>query len=396
MPRSELAPIIAVHTDRAGVDMRLFGGGIIRGTVYDEAGRPVPGAIVSARHLSGRIRAVAGTDMDETDVNGAFTLEVPAGYLQLAASHIDYAGLGNSPANRVYLKAGDTASADLTLTAGCIITGRVVDADGQPVREGTLEERVGGRPPNDWAPVGKLDPRGHFRFAKTRTREIELRAWPWKSPPTTTRKVECYDGARHEDLVLVTEDLEPDLEGVIIGHDGRRIPDAYIDLFPLFSGGMEQQERADEVGEWAFHKLPPGDYHVTAYVPGYGAAAQTVTVPSSGIRLRLSGTGILMGEVQGIDNGSFTMIIERCDLQTEGRSARFDETSMPPTRVLVPVERGRFTVEAVPACPIRGRALFDHRTTFFRATVPQGGIATAKIDLRPAGQRGSGVVEWDR
>lgn len=397
MPRSELAPIIGIRSDRDGVDMHLFGGGVVKGTVYDEAGRPVPGAIVSAEHLSGRLRAVAGTDVDETGLDGSFRLEVPAGYLKLAASHDDYAGLTDSAQNRVYLSAGDTTTANLTLTEGCIVTGSVVSSEGEPVAEGTLEEKVGGLPPNDWAPVGKLNAFGRFRLTRTDSKSMELRAWPWKSAPTATRTIDCYEGARHEGVVLVTRDLDPDLEGTIVDRHGRRVADAYIDLFPLSPGGMEQQERADAVGEWAFHNLPEGDYHVTAYVPGAGAVATTVTVPSTGVQLQLSGTGTLLGEVKGIENGSFTMVIERCALTTEGRTARFDETSMPPTTVLVPVEYGKFRVDNLPACPIRGRATIERRTARFQVTITADSDTTTVIDLRPYDQRTQGGgIDWDR
>ena len=57
---------------------------------------------------------------------------------------------------------------------------------------------------------------------------------------------------------------------------------------------MNQQERADDDGNWVVFALPAGEYSVTAHVPGEGIASAHVTVPGRDVVLQaLSGTGSL-------------------------------------------------------------------------------------------------------
>ncbi|MEM9493683.1 MAG: carboxypeptidase-like regulatory domain-containing protein, partial [Myxococcota bacterium] len=184
VPRGELAPLLGVFRDHDSIEMFLRSGAVITGTVYDGSGRPVSGAVVTGRiagYGGDRVRLVVGTDMDESDLDGSFRLEVPAGPIELSAGHNDYAGLAGSSPSRLVLGPGESRRVDLTVAAGCIIAGQVVDADGQPVGEGSLEAGNGMPPPNDFVPVGQLDSAGRFRLARTSPGDVRLRAWPWKS-----------------------------------------------------------------------------------------------------------------------------------------------------------------------------------------------------------------------
>ena len=387
MPRGDLAPLLGVFRDQSGVDMSVRGGGAITGTVYDAHGLPVAGAVVSA-HLSGfyqsRIRLVLGTDMDESDLDGSFRLEVPAGQIELRAWHPDFAGLTDASQQTVFLDIGDQKRIDLTLSAGCVITGQVVTARGDPVGEGSLEQGNNMPPPNDFVPVGKLDAQGRFRYASTRPGAVRLRAWPWKSPPTVPRELSCDNGTRY-DLTLVVPEADPELEGTVLATDGEPMSHAFVDLFPLEPDGMAQQERADRYGDWAFFALPPGDYHVTAYVPGKGTAAQLVTVPSRGIRLKLSGTGSIAGTVEGMRDGSFQFSIQRCVARTQdGSEARFDETSVPRTVRLVPVENGEFRIDDLPVCSLYASVETPYRNEPVQVDIRPGDSVPLSLDLRQA------------
>ncbi len=396
-PRGELAPLVGLFRDQAGVDMQMRAGAEIVGTLFDETGRPVAAAVVRARDDDRReagSRLVLGTDMDETALDGSFRLEVPAGRVSLEAFHEQYAGLAYSPDNSMYVAPGDRVRVDLTMTEGCIITGRVVDALGHPVSEGALEAWIGGVPPNDFAPVGQIDASGRFRYATTALRRITLRAWPWKSPPSAPQELDCSKPGRRDDLVFEVPSVEPDLEGAILAADGTPVANAFVDLFPLSLSGMAQQERADSAGNWSFFALPPGPYHLTAYVPGHGVAAQRVTVPESGVELLLSGTGALTGHARGIRDGSFTLVVERCKpLTDDGRLAEIDDVSMPPSTLLVPVENGEYRVEGLPACPMSIRAETPYRSEWLSTEVTAGDTTALDLDLRqPRSKHLFGVV----
>jgi len=396
-PRGDLAPVVGLFRDQVGVDMQMRAGAEVFGTLFDDAGRPVAAAVIRASHRDNRSTGaslVLGTDMDETTLDGSFRLQVPAGRVTLEAFHADYAGLAFSPDNSLYVAPGDRVRVDLTLTEGCIISGQVVDSFGQPVSEGSLEARIGGVPPNDWAPIGGIDAEGRFRYATTELGRFDLRAWPWKSPPSEPQTIDCSEAGRHDDVVFEVPFADPDLDGVILSADGLPIANAFVDLFPLALSGMAQQERADDAGSWSFFALPPGPYHLTAYVPGQGVAARRVTVPARGLELVLSGTGALAGQVRGIRDGSFTLVVERCQPRTdEGAPAQLDDVSMPPSTILVPVENGEYRVEGLPACPMSARAATPYRTVWLTTEVKAGDTSTLDLDLRqPRSKRIFGSV----
>lgn len=382
MPVDKLAPVLGAFRDQAGVDLHLHPGGAVAGTVFDGDGGPVAGAVVAARRLSrgGSMRMVLGTDIDVTDLDGSFRLEVPAGTVALHASHDDYAGLARGSTSRLHVSPGSEARVDLTLTAGCIITGQAVDGRGNGVGPGALEAWIGGPPPNDFTPVGHLGDDGRFRLASAEPGAMKLRAWPWKSPPSAPVELDCADGVRYRDLTLLIPTAEPDLEGTLRSAGGEPIPDAFVDLYPLAPGGMAQQERADAYGDWAFFALPAGSYQLTAYVPGHGVAAVPVEVPGRGYRLELSGTGTLTGSVADLGNGTFTLVLDRCAVRNpDDTLARLDEVTMPETRVLVPVENGTYRIDGLPACALTARAELPGRTVPIHTTITPHDPATINL-----------------
>jgi len=392
LPEGHIAPALDVDRDHAGVDIFLTGAAEIYGTVYDAYGAPIPEALVVAERAShgssGVTRPVLGTHIDETDLDGTYHLTVPAGFITIDATHIAYAGI-RSNRSRV-VAPGDRVRMDLTLAQGCIIAGTAVDSNGYRVDEGSLERRIGGIPPNDYAPAARIDPQGDFRLSLTEEGDVTLRAWPWKSGPSQPQTFNCYDGARYEGVVLVAQDLDADLEGSVVDADGEPIAHAFVDILPLEGGGMAQQERADKFGEWAVYQLPAGPYRVQAHIPGKGVAAEIIDVPARGVRLELGGTGSLTGRVLGIDEGVFTMIVSECAItDTDGLPiAQFDDVSMPDMKLLVPVAAGEFRVDGLPACTVAGRVQAGLQTDWFRATIPSGGVGeVGEIDLRPPEQR---------
>lgn len=376
-PHGERAPVLGVHRDLDGVDVAMRPSGELRGTVLDERRRPIAGAVVIARpHERDARRPITGTDVDVTDLFGRFRLMVPAGAYALTATHEDLAGLSEHSPSHQTVVAGESSRVELTMVPGCIIEGRVLDVDGRPVGAGALEARVGGPPPNDFAAVGALDEGGRFRYGHVGAGTITLRAWPWKSPPTPVEQVRCQHGARVE-LELRVRDLAPSLEGVVVDAHGGAAAHAFIDLQPLDTGGIAQQERADEAGAWAFYDVPEGRYRVTTYVDGSGAAASTVTAPGSNVRLVLGGTGTLSGRAVGLEDGAFTLIVERC---TFGESD--DAAVAPASSLLVLVDGGVFDVRGLPACDLVARAETGYRTVRFGAAIPANATAELELDLR--------------
>jgi hypothetical protein len=165
----------------------------------------------------------------------------------------------------------------------------------------------------------------------------------------------------------------PELTGRIVDESGVPQPGAYIDVY----GPMNQQERADDDGNWAVYALPPGEYVITAHVPGKGVASARAQVPGAGVELVLSGTGALAGTVEGVDDG------ETFQLTIQGCSADAGSVVMPQTTRVVPVLGGRYRVDGLPACDLLVQARSPARTVMTQATIVAGSVASTHFDLAP-------------
>ena len=373
-PDDDLAPQVGVFHDQAGVDLEVMRSGFVEGRVFDRAGRPVAGALVRVR---ADLRPVLGTDLAETDLDGSFRLEVPVGYWKIEASHPAFAGIVPGPPGpndgHVEVLASAPTRIDLTLAAGCIVRGRVVATDGSPAGEGAIERRYR----RDFGPAGRVDPDGSFRWATVEDGAVQLRAWPWKSPPSAARTFACHEGARFDDVVFELPPETPTLAGTITTADGRPAASAYLDIYALAPGGMNQQERADADGRWAVYQLPPGEYAVTAHVDGGGVLEQVVTVPADDVALVLGGTGSIAGAVRGIDHGSIAIELEGC------RARRGGEFAMPPTRRVAAVVAGQYRIDDVPACATTVLIRSGRRNRSCDVDVVAGEVTTCDVDLAP-------------
>ena len=389
-------PLVGFFRDHYGVDIEMWPQARVSGTLFDEAGEPMVGAMVSARPRAGgmvaAMRPALGTDVAEVGLDGSFVLDVAAGGLIIDASRADYGGLQVGSTTSVQLDPGEQAHLDLTMTRGCVVTGRVVDSRGQPLGAGLLHEHVGGLPPDDFAPVGEIDASGRFRFASPRARVVELRAWPWRSAPSRLVAVDCREPRRHDGLELVVPETAADAAGRLVSATGVAMVGAVLDLQRIDAVGVPRQERTDEDGRWAFYGLASGNYQLTAFVAGAGAVVSTIAVPGDDVDLVLGGTGALMGTVQGMREGAFTLVVDRCRMPDRD-GGHLDEVSMPTTTVTVRVERGEYRVDGLPACPLEARARTPYRTVRFTTTIFAGEVRVRALDLRqPVAKRISGVV----
>ena len=372
--RLAIAPALAVDHDMTGVDLEVVRAGVVRGRVVDRRGVPVAGAVVRASGQGPRtLRPVLGTDVAETGPDGTFQLDLPAASYVVEAFHDDYGAV--EVALTVALEPGEREEVDLTLVAGCVITGRVVRG-GEPAGDGAIERAWSVDDPNGFFPAGEIADDGTFRWTTGETGDIVLRAWPWKSTHSDARRFACTDGARFRDVVFTIPDHGATLGGRIVTARGAPAAHAYVDINGLSAGTMNQQERADGDGNWEVFALPPGEYEVTAYVDGEGATTARLTSPSRGNTLTLGGTGTIAGTVDGITDGSFALSVVECvrDGSYVGAQARH----------LVTVRGGAFRLDGLPACDLVievGRATRRRR---LGVHVDAGQVATVALDLRPA------------
>jgi len=375
--RLELAAAIDLRANTDGVDLEVVRSGKVHGRVVDRSGNPIAGVIVRALPTNddSTPRPILGTDVGETAADGSFDLEVAASTWRLDAYHDRFGGVASTTV--VDVQPAQTAQAELTMVAGCVITGRVVRTDGSPLSGGALERAFGdaGGSGDNFFPDGDFAEDGTFSWTTTEEVEVSLRAWPWKSTHSPSRRFGCRDGARFDNVVFEVPRADPDLRGRVVSADGTAIPFAFVDIGGLTAGTMNQQERADADGTWAVYSLPPGQYRVTATADGVGAADVTVTAPARDIELRMSGTGTLVGKVAGIVDGSFTMQIYACTLAGSG--------DLPiDFRRVVTVRGGVYQLDGVPACQALTLVVgHGTRRLVLDAAVAAGGTTTLDVDV---------------
>jgi protocatechuate 3,4-dioxygenase beta subunit len=372
VPDEALMTMVLATADTDGVDLSVVRGGILAGHVVDRSGRPIAGAVVRARGAG--VRPALATDLAETDRDGSFELRLPAGTFALDASHPRFAGLADMAAARLVIQPGDHLQRELALTAGCVISGRVIGSDGASTGDGAIE-RQWGTGDLEFAPAGRIEPDGTFRWVTTDAVEVAIRAWPWKSPPSPARRFSCRDGARFDDVVFQLPSRSPDLSGVLVDSAGAPVGSTYVDVQPLDPGGLGQQERTDPAGRWEVYNLPPGHYRLIAQAEGRGVTTQTVVSPQTGVRLALGGTGRLEGTAN-LAGGSFELVLGTC---IDGTTM----ISLPQTRRLVSITGGRFAVDDLPACELSFSAMLHGRPIAEHVAIPRGGTAHVALDLAP-------------
>jgi hypothetical protein len=373
VPDEALMPLVDAQSDADGVDLSVLRGGVVTVHVADRNGRPIKNAVLRARGPNG-MKPTLGTDVAETDAAGTAELRLPAGQYELEATHAKFAGVDGG-VRAMQVSAGDHMQTTVTLTAGCVIAGRVVLAGGALAGDGAIEKQWGSTD-LEFAPSGKIASDGTFRWVTTEEVEVTLRAWPWKSPPSTSQQFSCRDGARFESVVFALPNLKPDIEGVLVDASGAPVPFAFIDLAPLDTGGISQQERTDSEGKWGVFHMPSGRYNITAHSPGRGVVSTVVNSPQASVRLALGGTGKLAGTMSLLASGSFELHLVSC---VNGTSM----VVIPDDRRIVTVTGGRFAIDDVPACDLQILATWRGHPASTRVTVPVGGVGRVELALGP-------------
>lgn len=375
VPDEGLMPLVVATKDADSVDLSVTRGGVVNGRVVDRQGAPVAGAVVRAR---GGLRPTLGTDLAETDAAGRFELRLPAGGYELDATHRRYAGAASG--TEVAVGPGDHVTAEVTMTAGCVISGRVIDPAGKASGDGAIERQFG-TTDREFSPSGRIEADGTFRWVTTEETEVTLRAWPWKSPPSAARAFPCRDGARFDNVVFQLPQQQPDIAGTLVDEHGAPVAFAFIDLAPLAPDGVGQQERTDAEGRWQVYKMPPGDYRITASAPQHGVAVSTVHAPAKDVTLQLGGVGRIEGTTALLANGTFELAAAACTLASDNGNVA--SIALPQQHRLVQVVGGRFTIDEVPACAFVGLATWRGKNVRFDVDVTANSTASIELAIGP-------------
>jgi hypothetical protein len=332
-----LMPALVVAGDTPDLELEVVRAATIAGSIADDGNGAAPGALVHAKSTNARgLAPVLGTDTAVTGPDGSFELVVPAGSYVLEVSRADRTTLVTDEATTV--EPGGSADVEATLTRGCQITGHIVDADGHPANDGDIwlaNESAA------FHSAGRADGDGAFRVTTDEVGQLFLRAWIWRAGPSWVRSVHCDAGTVLTGINLALSNSSPEIEGIVVDMAGERVPFANVDIDPVATGALHQEERTSADGSYRVFEAPVGDYWLTATAPGRGVVTQLVQMFGP-VQLALGGTGRIAGTVTGIANGSLEIRFDGC--------AELHDIAIAHEPQIVPVIGGRFAIDGAPAC----------------------------------------------
>ncbi len=300
LPNTRTKLTVAAGEQRKGVDIALTAGGtIVRGTVTDVGGGPIPEARVTATRsrmpdLSGKSDFVAITNPD-----GKYEITLADGEYSLDATHDDY----TNDAERIELE-GHALTVDFQLVPGAVIRGQVVARDsGKPV-PGALVRADGSGRERDGGAVAFADDGGNFTLRGLDSGSVEInalgRGYASNTPTTVAVGIgEQLDGVK----VLV--DRAYSISGHVVrkGKPDQGLPGVTIGAFSIAakSFGIALEPTPDD-GAFEIVGLKPATYIIGAIgessVPDIGKNVEVVDKDVEGVIVELDAGVTIAGRVE--------------------------------------------------------------------------------------------------
>jgi protocatechuate 3,4-dioxygenase beta subunit len=337
------------------VELYLFPGSGIFGRLLDEKGNPVGGAHVSAESED-RLPRMPGTSTAQvSDAEGRFAfLGLEPGRYRLFARHEDFA----PSAHDLELPKESDAEAELVLTKGVTLTGRLIDENDEPVAgKVSLAALDGGA-------VGALlrsrftaetDALGVFTLTSVPSGEHRLVA---EARGYGAKSVEALvtGRARQEDLGDVVLETGLAISGRVQGESGSPIPGATVHAFPSFQSAMMAvrdrlfEAETDGEGRFVLAGLSEGVYNVSASAAGFGYSKPVVAESgAANVAIALEPAGSIRGTVVDPDGralSSFRAMARSSEARGFGRMSVQDAEGV---FVLEDVGEGEYAVEIASA-----------------------------------------------
>jgi protocatechuate 3,4-dioxygenase beta subunit len=279
---------------RAGetVELFLFPGATLAGTVRDDEGRPVRGATVWAEVNPPRRPPPA----ERTDARGEFLMAGvrPGEYTVVAREG------GRAPGIvAVVVEPEAEARVEILLSEGGFVTGRIVDADGRPLAarlrlETIDEQRLAASTSDRIAADAKAD--GTFALGPLPLGALGIGV---SAPRHATRRVEATTTRRGAvDLGDVVLETGLAIRGRVRDREGSGLGGASVRARLRRPGERSLGEATSEAdGEYVVAGLVPGAYSLTAALPGYAAASATASAGGDPVDLVMEAGGEIAGRV---------------------------------------------------------------------------------------------------
>ena len=313
-------PVIVADASVAGIKWEVSQGLTIRGTVVDDAGKPVPDMNLQAqpRTKPGEARAQQTIGWNsETDDKGYFELAglLPGEY-EVSVSPWSTPRAVPAKPTTVTLAKGKDAEVKISLPATAELRGRVRDSNGRPVRKASValtggKQQLSAYAGDDGTFVIPHAPPGEYRAVAWQGWEA-MRAPNTKADDVQGVKVTLVAGAR-EKVELVVEDMSGQISGVVRA-EGGPVVDAFVeasresDSASAASGEAAREvrwgsyfkapEMTDQDGKFRLTGLAPGKYTLRAHRNGGGEAIREHVVVGTDVELAIALPGSLAGTVR--------------------------------------------------------------------------------------------------
>ena len=322
------------------VELFLFPGATLVGTIVDGEGRAVEGALVQA---AGGGLGTTAPPSERTDKEGTFVMAgvEPGEYVVVAREAGRAPGIG-----RAVVEADAEANVEIVLTAGGFVTGRLVDPEGEPLAgraETVAFEGLG--LPGFASELMSAEARGDGRFAlgPLPPGGLEIRATAAGHAAKRVQALVPEAGAT-VDLGSVALDAGLAIRGRVTDVDGVGIGGARVTATAESAAPYSPFEAtSDADGGFAARGLEDDAYELVASAPGFARASATARAGDQDVELRLEAAGEIGGRVVDADG--------RPVAEARVRAEPADASSRPRGRVLGSVEdeEGRFLLRDVAA-----------------------------------------------
>ncbi len=296
------------------VELYLFPGSGIYGRILDERGDDVAGALVTVEMENGMF---SSSPAQESDAEGRFAfLGLEPGRYRLFARHDDFA----PEVLELELGSESDAEIEVVVTAGFLLTGRLVDENAKPVRgRVSLRALDGGNVSVTMRSRFRIetDDEGSFSLGPVPAGDhmllVEARGY-------SAKNVEAPISGRNEDEDLGDIVLEIGLAiaGRVTNESGAPIAAAAVTASQPGRGMMSATgdglvvAETDEEGRFILAGLSPGAQEVRATASGYGNSKPVRVEPgTTGLTLTLKLAGSIRGAVVDPESRPVTSFVAR-------------------------------------------------------------------------------------
>jgi hypothetical protein len=392
--KDKYPPVVVEGKDLVDQTWLVEAGSMVKGKLTNKAGAPIADAQISAQTTGGDVRAKMAWAQDRTQADGSYELRdlTPATYrLRIDTDK----GVAPREDAKVEVPAATTVTKDLVVEDGGTIKGVVVDSQGVPVDDVTIDAR-----PladrfwwNDRPNKSKEDGSflidalrgGDYRVIARRSWADELRKPGTNDDAEQGEKVTVVVG-KTVTVKLVVEAQTGVIKGTVVDTNGSPISDAFISAVRESDAAGANQSSAQGTRGWGWGdedkpvltgtdgtftitKLAPGKHTLRAYRKGGGEAIAEHVAVGTTVKLQIKHVGSIEGMAKRAGGGALPdeLAVSVEDLKTGfARSEAFYKTN------------GHFIIHDLPA---------GHFTLTVSA---EGGQQKIEVDLSE-GQQKTGI-----